>query len=115
LSRLAHCVLPVSVALVSAACASAQGAGAPAAVSSAELPAENFDYRGWDAYLGGSESSQYSALSQIDKDNVNQLEVAWSYESGAGQPPQFNPIVADGKMFVLRGDGKIAALDPACD
>lgn len=80
--------------------------------TSTELPAENFDYTGWDAYLGGSESSQYTALSQITKDNVNQLELAWTYMAGDGQPPQFNPIVANGMMYVLRADGKLAALNP---
>ncbi len=109
--RLARAVIPASVALLSAACATAQDA-APVTAGAA-LPQENFDYTGWDAYLGGSESSQFSALSQITKDNVNQLEVAWTYPTGEGQPPQFNPIVANGMMYVLRGDGKIAALDPA--
>ena len=107
-------LFPVSLALACVACATAGTETAPApGASTAALPREAFDYTGWDAYLGGSESSQYSALTQITKDNVNQLRVAWTYESGPGQPPQFNPIVADGKMFVLRGDGKIAALDPA--
>ncbi len=109
--RLARAVIPASAALLSAACATAQDA-APVTAGAA-LPQENFDYTGWDAYLGGSESSQFSALSQITKDNVNQLEVAWTYPTGDGQPPQFNPIVANGMMYVLRGDGKIAALDPA--
>ena len=112
-SRLARSLIPVSVALVSAACATAQSADAPAAASSSELPRENFDYRGWDAYLGGPESSQYSALTQVTKDNVNQLQVVWEYPTGQGQPTQFNPIVANGMMYVTRGDGKIAALDPA--
>jgi len=110
LRNLAGSLLPAALALLAAAPATAQSGTTPPA---AALPRENFDYTGWDAYLGGSESSQYSSLTQIDKDNVNQLEVAWTYETGPGQPPQFNPIVADGKMFVLRGDGKIAALNPA--
>lgn len=112
--RLAHTLIPAALALVSAACTSVPAStGAEPATAASALPRENFDYRGWDAYLGGSESSQYSALTQITKDNVNQLQVAWTYETGPSQPPQFNPIVADGKMFVLRGDGKIAALNPA--
>jgi quinoprotein glucose dehydrogenase len=110
---LLRALFPASIALVSAGCTTAPDAGGGATASTAPLPLENFDYRGWDAYLGGAESSQYSALTQVTKDNVNQLQVAWTYETGPGQPPQFNPIVADGKMFVLRGDGKIAALDPA--
>src|SRR5688500_11219205 len=111
--RLARALAAASIALVSAGCATAQDAGGAPTTSAASLPREDFDYRGWDAYVGGAESSQYSALTQITKDNVNQLGVAWTYEAGPGQPPQFNPIVADGKMFVLRGDGKIAALHPA--
>ena len=87
-------------------------AWAPAA-SAEERPNQSFDYVGWDSYLGGSDSSQFSSLDQINRDNVNQLEVAWTYETGAGQPPMFNPTLANGKMYVLAGDGKIAALDPA--
>ena len=109
--RLARTLAPASIALLAATGAMAQNAS-PAA-SSTQLPAENFDYTGWDAYLGGSESSQYSALSQITKDNVDQLDVAWTYMAGDGQPPQFNPIVANGMMYVLRSDGKLAALNPA--
>ena len=109
--RLLRPLIPASLALLSAACATS--ATDRTEVASAALPQEAFDYVGWDAYLGGQESSQYSALSQITKDNVDQLEVAWTYETGEGQPPQFNPIVANGMMYVTRGDGKIVALDPA--
>ncbi len=110
LVRIARPLIPASLALFSAACATTATNQEPTAAS---LPHERFDYVGWDAYLGGSESSQYTALAQITKDNVNQLEVAWTYQAGEGQPPQFNPIVAGGTMYVLASDGKIAALDPA--
>lgn len=115
--RLVRALVPATIALMATACATAQTgdnartAAAPA--SSGQLPAENFDYVNWDAYLGGPESAQYTALTQITKDNVNQLELAWTYMAGEGQPPQFNPIVANGMMYVLRSDGKLAALDPA--
>jgi quinoprotein glucose dehydrogenase len=59
-----------------------------------------FDFETWDQYLGGSDSSQYSSLDQIDRGNVDQLEVAWSFEYG-GNAPNFNPIVVDGVMYVL--------------
>jgi len=96
--------------LALAACAQAPGGRT---VASAPLPAEDFDYVGWDAYLGGSDSAQYSALAQITPANVGQLQVAWEYPAGEGTAPQFNPIVANGTMYVLAGDGKVAALDPA--
>ncbi|HSM40434.1 MAG TPA: PQQ-binding-like beta-propeller repeat protein, partial [Afifellaceae bacterium] len=59
-----------------------------------------FDYETWDQYLGGSDSSQYSSLDQIDRDNVGQLDVAWTFEYGGGAP-NFNPIVVDDVMYVL--------------
>jgi quinoprotein glucose dehydrogenase len=108
--------LPVVLALGAAACTTAapqNGAASASAAGAESLPREAFDYVGWDAYLGGSESSQYSALDQINTNNVNQLQVAWTYPTGEGQPPQFNPIVANGMMYVTTGDGKIAALEPA--
>jgi glucose dehydrogenase len=103
--RIGRPLIPACAAL--AAVAWASGAGAQ------DRPNASFDYETWDSYLGGTDSSQFSSLDQINRDNVNQLEIAWSYETGAGQPPLFNPTVANGKMYVLRGDGKIAALDPA--
>jgi len=109
---LARTMVPASIALLSAACATAQGNTSAASASAATASGE-FDYAGWDAYLGGPDSSQYSSLAQINKDNVNQLEVAWEYPTGAGQPQMFNPIVVHGTMYVMTGAGKIAALDPA--
>jgi quinoprotein glucose dehydrogenase len=92
----------------------AQSAASSAApVPNAALAKGNFDFVGWDAYLGGSDSSQFSALTQINKGNVKQLQVAWEYPTGTGQPPHFNPLVAGGRMYVITGDNKVAALDPA--
>ena len=97
-----------ALAVLAAACAQV---GSPRSASA--LPREAFDYAGWDQYLGGPESAQYSALDQIDKGNVGQLQVAWEYDAGTGAAPQFNPIVVNGMMYVQRGDAGIAALDPA--
>jgi glucose dehydrogenase len=86
------------------------------ALSALALPfpatAEAPDYTTWDQYLGGPDSSQYTALDQITPANVARLEVVWEYPTGEGAPPQFNPIVVDGTMYVQTGDGRIAALDP---
>src|SRR5437868_9049408 len=59
-------------ALAAAACGLAL---TPAAAQTARPAANgNFDFVGWDAYLGGSDSSQFSALTQIDKANVRSEE-----------------------------------------
>src|SRR6476660_6906818 len=69
-------------------------------------------YTTWRSYGGGAHSSQYSALKQIDKSNVNQLEVAWTFPVGE-RGYTFNPIVIDRTMYVAARDNEIVALDAA--
>jgi quinoprotein glucose dehydrogenase len=64
----------------------------------------------WKDYGGGPDSSQYSALTQIDKSNVTTLQVAWKYPIDA--TALFNPIVVDGTMYV-KAKGGVAAIDAA--
>jgi glucose dehydrogenase len=66
----------------------------------------------WSQYLGGADSSQYSSLRQINKANVKQLEVAWTYPTGPGTFI-FDPIVIDGVMYVLSQSNSVVALDAA--
>jgi glucose dehydrogenase len=68
-------------------------------------------YTTWHAYGGGAHSSQYSALNQITKANVSQLEVAWTYPvTGA---VIFNPLIIDGTMYTQGSQNAIVALDAA--
>ena len=69
-------------------------------------------YTTWRTYGGGGHSSQYSALDEINKSNVAQLEVAWSFPVGE-RSFVFNPIVVDNVMYVLARDNEIVALDAA--
>jgi quinoprotein glucose dehydrogenase len=69
-SRIARPLIPACAALAAVAWASA--------ASAEDRPNQSFDYVGWDSYLGGSDSSQFSSLDQINRDNFNQLEVAWT-------------------------------------
>lgn len=112
-SRKARLALAASLAVLLGACTTAEGGSSLASASRAQaLPAEAFDYEGWDAYLGGSDSAQYSSLDQINRANVNQLEKAWEYKTGEGAPPLFNPVIGGGKMFVINGAGRLVALNP---
>jgi quinoprotein glucose dehydrogenase len=65
------------------------------------IAADERSFNTWSTFLGGADSSQYSSLKQINKGNVKQLEVAWSYPTGNGSFI-FSPIVVDGVMYVLR-------------
>ncbi|HEX3745919.1 MAG TPA: PQQ-binding-like beta-propeller repeat protein [Bryobacteraceae bacterium] len=68
----------------------------------------------WPAYGGGPAGIRYSDLKQIDRSNVKQLTVAWSYypDDGAGDP-QTQPIFVDGVLYGLTPRHKAFALDGA--
>ncbi|HTE20344.1 MAG TPA: PQQ-binding-like beta-propeller repeat protein, partial [Armatimonadota bacterium] len=56
--------------------------------------------RDWLRSQGGDASTRYSALTQIHRGNVRDLQVAWTYRSGDGAANiQCNPIVVDGVMY----------------
>ena len=65
-------------------------------------------------YGGGPDGTRYSNLKQINRDNVKQLQIAWTYdtEDGPGDS-QTQPIIVDGVLFGVTPKHKIAALDAA--
>ena len=68
-------------------------------------------YTTWRSYAGGAHSSQYSALDQINRNNVAKLQVAWSYPITGNSI--FNPVIVDGVMYIPAGGGALAAIDAA--
>ncbi len=89
-----------------------------AAVQSAN--SQEQDLREWNHYGGGQHGMQYSALDQITKANVAELEEIWRYrtgELGEGHREPFafeaNPILVEGKLYLPTGSGIVMALDPA--
>jgi quinoprotein glucose dehydrogenase len=70
----------------------------------------------WPAYHGGPENIKYSTSRQITPANVNQLKIAWQWDSGdafEGSEMQCNPIVVDGVMYASTPRLRIAAIDAA--
>ncbi|HKW99849.1 MAG TPA: PQQ-binding-like beta-propeller repeat protein [Bryobacteraceae bacterium] len=73
-------------------------------------------YRGWPSYGGGSDDIRYSSLDQINRDNVQKLDVAWTFDTGdafSGSEMQCNPIVAHGLLFATTPKLRVIALDAA--
>src|SRR5437867_369724 len=68
-------------------------------------------YTTWTAYGGGADSSQYSALSQINKSNVSQLQVVWTFPVTG--TVIFNPLVVDGVMYLQASGNALVAVDAA--
>jgi len=71
----------------------------------------------WPVYRGNSESTAYAALDQINKTNVNQLKIAWTYKTGDAREGnrstiQCNPIIVNGMMYVTSPQLKLIALNP---
>ena len=50
----------------------------------------------WTGYGGGPDNSRYFASRQINKSNVTQLQVAWTYPHG---DTSGNPIVVRGVIY----------------
>lgn len=71
------------------------------------------NHKTWSDYGGAPDAAQYSALSQINRSNVSHLEVAWTYSTGDDRRYFFNPVVADGVMYVLAKNNSFVALDAA--
>src|SRR6476661_788593 len=78
-----------------------------------QLPVLSQDHKSWSDYSGAADSAQYSALTQINKSNVNKLEIAWRYPTGDGNKYSFNPLVTHGVTYVLAKNNSIVALDAA--
>lgn len=76
------------------------------------LPVPETYYTTWSRSHGDPHNSRYAAFSQINRENVHQLEVAWEYTT-PGNPGnvQCNPIVVDGVMYAPRPWGHVVAVD----
>jgi quinoprotein glucose dehydrogenase len=66
----------------------------------------------WSAYGGNAAGQRYSALTQIDKQNVAQLEQVWRIDGPKGSL-QTTPLVIDGILYGAHADGTIFAADAA--
>jgi quinoprotein glucose dehydrogenase len=71
------------------------------------------DHLTWRDYGGAPDSAQYSALKQINRENVAKLAPAWTYETGDANRYSFNPLVVDSTMYVLAKSNSIVAVDAA--
>ncbi len=69
--------------------------------------------RDWSAYGGGPLGDHYSPLAQINRANVRQLQVAWSFDTGEQGGLQTSPIIVEGVLYGLTPTQKVFALDAA--
>ena len=73
-------------------------------------------YTDWSVYGGGPDNIHYSTLSQINRDNVESLHVAWTYDTGdafPGSEMECNPIIVHGILYATTPRLRLIALDAA--
>lgn len=86
---------------------------AAATTASAQTPSE------WGAYGRDAFGSRFSPLTQITRENVSTLTVAWTYRTGdtahTRQTTKFEatPLMVDGTLYLSTPFGRAIALDPA--
>ncbi len=65
----------------------------------------------WLTYGGTYDEQRHSKLDQINKENVGQLGVAWTYDLATNRGVESTPIVVDGVMYVTSAWSVVYALD----
>ncbi|HTQ62082.1 MAG TPA: pyrroloquinoline quinone-dependent dehydrogenase [Candidatus Solibacter sp.] len=82
--------------------------------------AQSHTEAGWATYSGDPGGTRYSPAKQIDRANVAQLKVAWTYHTGAlGHNEDLDkkaafeatPILVDGKLYLSTPYDHVVALD----
>jgi membrane-bound PQQ-dependent dehydrogenase (glucose/quinate/shikimate family) len=75
----------------------------------------------WPNYGNDPGGMRYSTLSQVNRENVARLKVAWTFHTGdisqgvPGRRPsgfETTPIMVDGKLFLTTPFNRVIALDP---
>jgi glucose dehydrogenase len=88
----------------------------PAARADQLTPANSFPkltlFRTWHRSHGDASAARYSALDQINRSNVKQLQAAWTFNSrdGVGNI-QCNPVIADGVLFAPTVGEHVVGID----
>ncbi len=71
-----------------------------------------FGQQDWPAY-GGTDGTHYSSLSQINRDNVKNLKVAWKFDTGETGGIEANPIIVGKVLYTTTPAKGVIALDAA--
>ena len=83
----------------------------PPYMSVTDARLRNQDNDSWLLYRGSYDSHGYSALDQIDTDNVASLKPVWSFSTGLREGHQAPPIVNNGYMYVSTPQNHVLALN----
>lgn len=69
--------------------------------------------QGWPFYGGQPQQDHYSSLAQINRDNVKDLKVAWTFDTGEKGSLECTPVVVGHVLYAYTPSLKVFALDAA--
>jgi quinoprotein glucose dehydrogenase len=90
-------------------------------ITSSLLHAQSARDTEWPNYGNDSGGMRFSPLTQINRENVSQLKVAWTFHTGDISDGSHDrrrsgfeatPIFVDGTLFITTGFNRVIALDP---
>ncbi len=85
----------------------ATAAPAPTSQPTVTAPADT----GWALHGNDTGEQRYSALDQVNRDNVGQLGLAWYFDLYTRRGVEATPLVVDGVMYVTGSWSMVYALD----
>ena len=65
----------------------------------------------WPSYGNTVKGTRYSPLDQINVTNVSDLELAWTYRTGAGGAFKATPLMVGNLLYVCTGGNRVVAVD----
>src|SRR4051812_12691099 len=71
------------------------------------------DENNWINFGQDYRNQRFSALTQINRDNVGKLQVAWVYQMGSLGSTQVEPSVVDGVMYFTSANNDVIAANAA--
>lgn len=64
--------------------------------------------KNWTSYNGDYSGRRFSSLRQIDRSNIGQLRLAWTFHPGNSQSLEATPLVVNGMMYVTAANDVFA-------
>src|SRR5687767_8701904 len=88
-----------------------------AIVISSSCDSDQSKNRSWSVYKADAQSTSYSPLTEITKENISHLKLAWTFNPNdarkGGRPgnAECNPIIVDGVMYATSARHRLYAIE----
>jgi quinoprotein glucose dehydrogenase len=77
------------------------------------IPHTTSELRDWPVYGGAPENTHSSGLTQINRGNVQQLQMAWTFDTGESGGLQTSPIIVGDVLYAYSPSQRVIALNAA--